>query len=128
MDQPDTDTDGDNFSSDDNSDYVFSDDSYCGSDTENEDKNDSHYANTIIENENLTEICESSTTETSTDPNRASSSIFTGRRHLAMCPEYRTLGPPTVSCRYCNAIMWDMERVNKSNRNVAPLFSMCCGK
>ncbi|WOH01414.1 hypothetical protein DCAR_0520798 [Daucus carota subsp. sativus] len=39
---------------------------------------------------------------------------------------YCTLGPPNATCATCRAVMWDMERNNKSNRNAAPSFSLCC--
>nr|WGC48404.1 hypothetical protein lw1 [Daucus carota subsp. sativus] len=37
---------------------------------------------------------------------------------------YCTLGPPNATCAICRAVMWDMERNNKSNRNAAPSFSL----
>ncbi|XP_074380241.1 uncharacterized protein LOC141721294 isoform X1 [Apium graveolens] len=41
---------------------------------------------------------------------------------------YLTLGAPDFICKQCGAIMWNMERNNKSNKNAAPTFSLCCKK
>ncbi|KAL1806316.1 hypothetical protein ACET3Z_029384 [Daucus carota] len=39
---------------------------------------------------------------------------------------YCSIGPPNATCAICRAVMWDMERNNKSNRNAPPSFSLCC--
>ena len=39
---------------------------------------------------------------------------------------YANLGPPNAVCRHCSAIMWNVERNNKSYKNAAPVFSLCC--
>lgn len=39
---------------------------------------------------------------------------------------YLSLGPPSVLCSKCKALMWNLERNNKSNMNAAPTFSLCC--
>ncbi|XP_074351372.1 uncharacterized protein LOC141690475 [Apium graveolens] len=49
-------------------------------------------------------------------------------KSLPLCPEYNSLGPPTIKCKFCNALMWNEERVNKRNVNADPLFSICCCK
>lgn len=45
-----------------------------------------------------------------------------------MNTEYRSLGSPNVNCRYCNARMWNGERVNKTTMRETPEFSICCMK
>ncbi|KAK1381709.1 hypothetical protein POM88_019444 [Heracleum sosnowskyi] len=42
--------------------------------------------------------------------------------------EYATLGPPSVKCTKCHAIMWREERVNKNVTKGTPIFSLCCKK
>lgn len=39
---------------------------------------------------------------------------------------YLSLGAPNVICGKCGALMWNMERNNKSNMNATPTFSICC--
>lgn len=39
---------------------------------------------------------------------------------------YMNLGPPTSVCNQCGALMWIMERNNKSSKNNQPTFSICC--
>ncbi|XP_026419934.1 uncharacterized protein LOC113315906 [Papaver somniferum] len=34
----------------------------------------------------------------------------------------------TTTCPHCQAMMWDEERVNKSQKKQPPEFSICCGK
>lgn len=36
------------------------------------------------------------------------------------------IGLPNRVCSQCKAVMWDAERNNKSNKNAAPTFSLCC--
>lgn len=49
-------------------------------------------------------------------------------KDLPPCPEYISLGPPSKQCKFCGAIMWNEERVNKRVKNGDPLFSICCCK
>lgn len=42
--------------------------------------------------------------------------------------DYATLGPPSVKCSKCSAVMWKEERVNKNVTKGQPIFSMCCKK
>lgn len=37
-----------------------------------------------------------------------------------------SLGAPVKQCSKCSAIMWNMERNNKSNMNAPPTFMLCC--
>ncbi|XP_074351680.1 uncharacterized protein LOC141690817 [Apium graveolens] len=39
---------------------------------------------------------------------------------------YMHLGPPSKICGKCKSRMWNEERNNKSNKNSAPTFSICC--
>ncbi|CAK8563300.1 unnamed protein product [Lathyrus sativus] len=41
--------------------------------------------------------------------------------------EYYDIGDPLVECRYCKAMMWYQERMNKSSHSANPKFSLCCG-
>lgn len=128
-DNPDDETDGDNFSSDGYSDYHFLDDSDSISDPEFQDAWEFDQED---QDHDTGFHCQTS----KDDLNAASASksqfnmsiIFdTCRRHLPICPEYRSLGGPSAVCVHCSAAMWDWERVNKG-RTGAPVFSMCCGK
>lgn len=47
---------------------------------------------------------------------------------IDLCSEYLSLGPPTVTCSFCHALMWKEERVNKKSGKVNPEFSICCSK
>ncbi|KAI3932142.1 hypothetical protein MKW92_000278, partial [Papaver armeniacum] len=38
------------------------------------------------------------------------------------------IGGPTATCPHCQAMMWDEERVNKSQKKQPPEFTICCGK
>ncbi|XP_026430633.1 uncharacterized protein LOC113327706 [Papaver somniferum] len=38
------------------------------------------------------------------------------------------IGGPTATCPHCQAMMWDEERVNKSQKKQPPEFAICCGK
>lgn len=49
-------------------------------------------------------------------------------KDMSLCPEYNSLGGPTEICKYCNALMWIEERVNKQQSKANPLFSICCCK
>nr|XP_017221481.1 PREDICTED: uncharacterized protein LOC108198228 [Daucus carota subsp. sativus] len=50
----------------------------------------------------------------------------TGFLPIEMWKWYLSLGPPSVQCSKCKALMWNLERNNKSNMNAAPTFSLCC--
>ncbi|CAN6933262.1 unnamed protein product [Brassica oleracea] len=56
---------------------------------------------------------------------------FTGRNSCAKqtsCKElgYIDDGDPTYTCSNCGAIMWFVERINKSQKTRKPIFSLCC--
>ena len=55
---------------------------------------------------------------------------YSGQDDTANDPDmwkgYCSIGPPNATCAICRAVMWDMERNNKSNRNAPPSFSLCC--
>lgn len=50
------------------------------------------------------------------------------KNDLPHCPEYKSLGFPTKTCKYCGSTMWNEERVNKNNLKEEPVFSICCAK
>lgn len=50
------------------------------------------------------------------------------KNDLPPCPEYKSLGFPTKTCKYCGSTMWNEERVNKNNMKEEPVFSICCAK
>lgn len=50
------------------------------------------------------------------------------RTPLNQRSEYLSLGPPSVRCQYCSALMWKEERVNKKELRAIPEFSICCGR
>lgn len=126
LDNPNDETDGDDFSSDCHSDCIFSGDSdgelYTDTEVENDDD-----GNNLITDHPATSI-PSSSNHTPADSRKTYVSLSTSKRHLPICSEYRSLGGPTSKCSHCNALMWDKERVNKGNRNSSPQFSLCCGK
>ncbi|XP_058727025.1 uncharacterized protein LOC131598443 [Vicia villosa] len=41
--------------------------------------------------------------------------------------EYYDIGDPLFECRYCFALMWYQERMEKHKHSVNPKYSMCCG-
>ncbi|KAG7586074.1 P-loop containing nucleoside triphosphate hydrolase [Arabidopsis thaliana x Arabidopsis arenosa] len=41
---------------------------------------------------------------------------------------YLDHGDPTYSCKYCGALMWHAERINKRLKTTDPTFTLCCGQ
>ncbi|KAG7594947.1 P-loop containing nucleoside triphosphate hydrolase [Arabidopsis thaliana x Arabidopsis arenosa] len=41
---------------------------------------------------------------------------------------YLDHGDPTYKCKYCGALMWFDERINKRNSSKDPTFTLCCGQ
>ncbi|XP_058745744.1 uncharacterized protein LOC131618568 [Vicia villosa] len=41
--------------------------------------------------------------------------------------EYYDIGDPLFECRYCSALMWYQERMEKHKHSANPKYSLCCG-
>lgn len=45
-----------------------------------------------------------------------------------MFSAYLDHGDPTYQCKYCGALMWYAERINKRRNQKDPTFTLCCGQ
>lgn len=43
-------------------------------------------------------------------------------------PVYLDHGDATYKCKYCGALMWYAERINKTLKQKEPTFTLCCGQ
>lgn len=132
LNNPADETDGDEFSSDCPSDYVFSENSdEFGGESEFESDVDSERdfndAFTDISVSSMPSMSHMSTSIPATSYHDYVPSFSTGRKHPTVCPKYRSLRGPTSMCVHCKAMMWDRERVNKGKNSITQ-FSLCCGK
>ncbi|KAK1402320.1 hypothetical protein POM88_001925 [Heracleum sosnowskyi] len=127
FDNPNEEADGDDFSSEGQSENVFSGDSDSDNHSDNHHEDDRN-GNTEPNEQHFTTFGEQSFGTDSFGSKDPFVELNVGRRHLPICSEYRSLGGPTYKCTHCNAQMWERERVNKGNRNKAPVFSLCCAR
>ncbi|XP_010480868.1 PREDICTED: uncharacterized protein LOC104759661 [Camelina sativa] len=42
--------------------------------------------------------------------------------------DYLDHGDPTYTCKFCGALMWYDERINKRRNQKNPIFTLCCGQ
>ncbi|KAK1367357.1 hypothetical protein POM88_042918 [Heracleum sosnowskyi] len=106
FDNPNEEADGDDFSSEGQSENVFSGDSDSDNHSDNHHEDDRN-GNTEPNEQHFTTFGEQSFGTDSFGSKDPFVELNVGRRHLPICSEYRSLGGPTYKCTHCNAQMLD---------------------
>ncbi|KAK1375034.1 hypothetical protein POM88_031227 [Heracleum sosnowskyi] len=102
FDNPNEEADGDDFSSEGQSENVFSGDSDSDNHSDNHHEDDRN-GNTEPNEQHFTTFGEQSFGTDSFGSKDPFVELNVGRRHLPICSEYRSLGGPTYKCTHCNA-------------------------